>query len=108
MQAMDRKVMRDLSYYLPDSVTTMKLAEFFALFSDSSRLRVLSALAISELCVTDLASVLQVNQTTLSHQLKQLRSMGLVSYSRNGRNCTYYLTNNKVNDLLLIGVEYIG
>ena len=98
---------RNLSYYLPDVATTRRLAEFFALFADSSRLRLLSALAITDLCVTDIAQALNMNQTTVSHQLKRLKSMGIVDYERQGKILYYSLKDTKVNEVLLIGVEYL-
>ncbi|MEG1706076.1 MAG: metalloregulator ArsR/SmtB family transcription factor [Clostridia bacterium] len=98
----------DLSYYLPDNTTTRKIADFFAIFADQSRVRLLSALAITRLCVTDIATTLRMNQTTVSHQLKTLRDAGLVRYLREGKILYYELTSSKINDILLVGVEYLG
>lgn len=91
--------------------TTNRLPEsplFFALLSDPSRVKLLSALAISPLCVTDLAEFVKMNQTTVSHQLRLLRSLDVVSAERNGKIVKYRLANPKINEILLIGVEYIG
>ncbi len=101
-------VLQDLEYYLPDKQSTKKIARFFAVFSDCSRLRLLSALAISPLCVTDVAKILDMNQTTVSHQLKTLRDLGFVDFERRGKILYYKLTNPKINEILLIGVEYLG
>lgn len=98
---------KEINYYLPDRDATQKLADFFSLFSDSSRVRMLSALAIANMCVSDLASLLEMNQTTVSHQLKLLRAMGAVAFERRGKELYYRLANTKINDVLLIGVEYI-
>lgn len=78
------------------------------MFSDNSRVRLLSALAISPLCVTDLSALLDMNQTTVSHQLKILRDMDVVTYERKGKVLYYRIANSKINDILLIGVEYLG
>lgn len=99
---------RELSYYIPDTAITNRLAVFFSLFSDSSRLRILSALAIRQLCVTDLANLLQMNQTTLSHQLRLLKDVGAVECQRQGKVIYYKIANAKIGDVLLFGVEYLG
>ncbi|MBR2974872.1 MAG: helix-turn-helix transcriptional regulator [Clostridia bacterium] len=101
-------VLQDIEYYLPDKASTTKIARFFAVFSDCTRLRLLSALAISPLCVTDLANILETNQTTVSHQLKTLRDLGMVDFERRGKILYYKITNPKINEILLLGVEYLG
>jgi DNA-binding transcriptional ArsR family regulator len=101
-------VLQDLEYYLPDKQSTKKIARFFAVFSDCSRLRLLSALAISPLCVTDVAKILDMNQTTVSHQLRFLKSAGIVRASRVGKIIFYSLTNESINDVLLKGIEFLG
>lgn len=102
------EVLQDLDYYLPDNDSVRKLAEFFSIFGDISRLRILSALAISPLCVTDIAGILDMNQTTVSHQLKILRNLHAVDFQRRGKILYYKIINNKINDVLLLGVEYLG
>lgn len=71
-------------------------------------MRILSALAISELCVTDISRVLDINQTTVSHQLRYLKNLGIVTCSRLGKVIFYSLKNEIVNDVLLKGVEFLG
>ena len=105
---LDKKTQRDISFYLPDKGTAQTLAELFALFADTSRLRMLSALSISEMCVTDLAAVLEMNQTTVSHQLKLLKNTGLVDFTRQGKTIFYRLASAKINEVMLSGVEYLG
>jgi len=108
MLAATPAVMSDVEYYLPDKQSTKKMADFFSAFSDPSRLRILSVLAISPMCVTDVSQVLEMNQTTVSHQLRTLRDMGLVDFERRGKIVFYKLSNQKINEILLIGVEYLG
>lgn len=98
----------DLDCYLPDKNSTQKIARFFSLFADSSRVRLLSALAISPLCVTDIANILNMNQTTVSHQLRILRDMDVVVCERYGKVLKYKISNPKINEILLVGVEYLG
>ena len=102
------ETLQDVNFYMPDSSSTNKIARFFSLFSDNSRVRLLSALAIAPLCVTDLSALLDMNQTTVSHQLKILRDMDVVTYERKGKVLYYRIATSKINDILLIGVEYLG
>lgn len=102
------QVLDDMDCYLPDRNTTQKIARFFALFADPSRLQLLSALSIAPLCVTDLSDVLQMNQTTVSHQLRILRDMNVVKCERDGKILKYSISNPKINEILLVGVEYLG
>lgn len=102
------QILDDMDCYLPDKNTTQKMARFFALFADASRLQMLSALSISPLCVSDLANVVQMNQTTVSHQLRILRDMNVVKCERDGKILKYSISNPKINEILLVGVEYLG
>ena len=81
---------------------------FFSVFADYTRVKILSALAISELCVTDLSRILEINQTTVSHQLRFLRSAGIVKSVRQGKIVFYSLTDESINDVLLKGIEFLG
>lgn len=76
-----------------------RMAEFFAILADPNRLRILSALASQELCVCDLAAVVKMGESAVSHQLRALRSMRLVSYRREGRNIYYKLGDHHVVNL---------
>lgn len=97
-----------VKYFLPDGSILSDLAEFFSVFSDSTRIRLLSALAISDMCVTDLAKVLDINQTTVSHQLKLLKSVGVVDGIRSGKSIFYSINNKYINQVLMCGVSYLG
>ena len=81
---------------------------FFTIFSDKTRLKMLSALAISRMCVSDLAGILNLNQTTVSHQLRLLKNLGAVDYERNGKIITYFLKDELIGDMLLKGMEFLG
>ena len=102
------KVLDDMDCYLPDDNSVKKIARFFALLSDPSRVKLLSALTISPLCVTDLAAILNMNQTTVSHQLRLLRDLDVVTCERQGKILKYKIANPKINEILLVGVEYLG
>lgn len=93
--------------YLPSSDAIELLASYFGAYSDPTRIKILSALSMSELCVSDISRLLDMNQTTVSHQLKLLRTLGMVRYKREGKIVFYSLANNTVNDIMLNGVEHI-
>ena len=105
---LDKKTQGMIENYVPSDEILEELVSFFSLFSDLTRLKIISALAISEMCVTDLASLLRFNQTTVSHQLKTLRDIGAVKYRRDGKIILYSLKNDVINEVLLKGVEFLG
>src|SRR5689334_14063499 len=71
-----------------------RMAEFFSLLGDANRLRILSILAVKELCVCDLAATLDMSESAVSHQLRTLRAIRLVSYRKQGRNVFYRLQDH--------------
>jgi DNA-binding transcriptional ArsR family regulator len=83
------------------------VAGLFALLADPTRLRLLAALATGELCVCDLAAATGINRTTVSHQLRTLRHLGLVTGRRDGRQVVYELYDDHVADLLEQVVSHV-
>ena len=94
--------------YVPEGDVLESVVMFFSIFADPTRVRLLSALAISEMCVTDISRVLGINQTTVSHQLRFLKDTGMVKTDRHGKIIFYSLANDLVNDVMLKGVEFLG
>lgn len=76
-----------------------RMAEFFRALSDPHRLQILSALAQQELCVCDLAAIVKMKESAVSHQLRALKSQRLVKYRRQGRNIYYSLADHHVMTL---------
>ena len=105
---LDKRTQSMVVSYVPEGEVLLQLVRFFSVFSDNTRLRILSALAISEMCVTDISRVLDINQTTVSHQLRFLKDAGLVASDRHGKVIFYSLKSEIVNDVLLKGVEFLG
>ena len=83
------------------------LADLFKVFGDSTRIRILYALLEGPLCVGDLANVLEMNQSAVSHQLKILKQNKLVKNTRNGKAIHYELADEHVKDILQIGQDHI-
>ena len=90
--------------YLPDDKEIDKIAVYFQNFCDATRLKIISCLAMCDMCVNDLAKLLNINQTTVSHQLKYLKSQDIVSYQRSGKIIVYHLNDKKVNDIMYLAV----
>lgn len=108
MMLLDRRTKDLVKEYVPEGDVLDSIVCFFSIFADSTRVRMLSALAISEMCVTDLSRVLEINQTTVSHQLRLLKNLGIVKSERQGKIIFYSLVNDTVNDVMLKGVEFLG
>ena len=95
----------EINNYMPSEKKLKNLANFFQNFSDSTRLKIISALSINDLCVIDLSNVLNINQTTISHQLKYLKNQCIVDSVRDGKIIKYSLQNKFVNDLMNYAIE---
>ena len=105
---LDKRLQSMVVDYVPKGEILDELVCFFSIFSDYTRLKLISALAISEMCVSDLSSLLKLNQTTVSHQLRLLKSLNAVTTRRQGKVVFYSLRNDTLSDVLLKGVEFLG
>jgi len=93
---------------MPEGETLQNLAEFYRVFGDSTRIRILYALSQSELCVCDIASLLGMGQSAISHQLRILKQMRLVKFRREGKSVLYSLADSHIETTLAQGMEHIG
>ncbi len=105
---LDKRLQDLVEDYVPQGEILDDLVCFFSIFSDYTRLRLISALSISEMCVSDIASLLKLNQTTVSHQLRLLKDLNAVKTKRQGKVVFYSLRNDSLSDILLKGVEFLG
>ena len=92
---------------MPDEDMLFDLAELFKIFGDSTRIRILFALLGKELAVGDLAEVLDMTQSAISHQLRILKTNGLVRFRREGKSLIYALSDDHVTKILNMGLEHI-
>lgn len=105
---LDKRLQDLVKDYIPQGEILDDLVCFFSIFSDYTRLKMISALAISEMCVSDISELLCLNQTTVSHQLRLLKNLNAVKTKRQGKVVFYSLRNEILNDVLLKGVEFLG
>ena len=91
----------------PDEDVLFDLAELFKIFGDSNRIRILYALSGAELCVSDLASILSLSVSAVSHQLRILKASKLVKCRRDGKIIFYMLDDKHVRDIINLGLEHV-
>lgn len=92
---------------MPEEEELYDLAELFKVFGDSTRIRILFVLFEAEVCVCDLAEVLHMTQSAVSHQLKILKQAKLVSARREGKSVFYALADDHVRTIIAQGREHI-
>ena len=101
------KVVKRVMDVMPEGEELQNLAEFFRIFGDSTRIRILYALSQSELCVCDIASLLGMGQSAISHQLRILKQSRLVKSRREGKSVFYSLADEHVRTIISQGQEHI-
>lgn len=92
---------------LPADEVLYDLAELFRVFGDSTRIKILYALFESELCVGDIAQVLELSQSSVSHQLRLLKASKLVKFRREGKAIFYSLDDDHVRTMIALGLEHV-
>ena len=85
----------------------LEVADLFKVFSDSTRLKILSVLLVKELCVCDISSLLGITISAISHQLKILRQAKLIKFKKVGKEVFYSLADNHVYQILNMALEHI-
>ncbi len=92
---------------LPREELLNELADFYKVFADSTRVKILFVLLESEMCVCDLAEVLDMTQSAISHQLRVLKQMKLVKNRRDGKTVYYSLADGHIQTIISQGMEHI-
>lgn len=100
-------VVEQVRMQLPQDEVLYDLAELFKIFGDSTRVKILYALLEGELCVCDIASLMEVTQSAVSHQLRVLKGSKLVKSRRKGKTVYYSLADEHVISILSQGMEHI-
>ena len=91
---------------MPDEETVYELADFFKIFGDSTRMGILFAIDGEPMCVCDIAALLGMTKSAVSHQLKILRQSSLIKYKKSGKNVFYSLADDHVRDIIETALEH--
>lgn len=100
-------IVTKVNQVMPEEDQLLDLAEFFKVFGDSTRIKILYVLSQSEMCVCDIANLLQMGQSAISHQLRVLKQMRLVKFRRDGKTIFYSLADGHIQTILAQGMEHI-
>lgn len=101
------EVVNSVRLAMPDEVKLYELAELFKVFGDSTRIRILWALAEAEMCVCDIAALLNMTQSAISHQLRVLKQARLVKHRKDGKIVYYLLDDEHVRQIFDHGLVHI-
>lgn len=102
----DRELVEKTKNAMPVREKVDRLADFFAIIGDETRIRMLFALKENSLCVCDLANVLSMTKSSISHQLNKLKSSGVVKCERNGKQVFYSLDDEHIIGLFDIAIKH--
>ena len=98
----------EVKYKMPTTEMIYDLAELFKVFGDSTRMGILCALEVSDLCVSDISNVLGISISAVSHQLRVLRNSKLVKATKSGKDVIYSLDDDHVSKIIECGLSHIN
>lgn len=101
------EVVQKVQEHMPEVHELQDLVDFFKVFGDFTRIRILYVLFRAEMCVCDLAQTLDMTQSAISHQLRVLKQMKLVSNRREGKTVFYSLADGHIKTIMNQGMEHI-
>ena len=100
-------VIKEVKVKMPDENELYDLSDFFKILGDSTRTKIMWALDLKEMCVCDLAVLLNMTKSAISHQLSTLRENNLVKFRREGKMVYYSLSDDHVKEIFETGMEHI-
>ena len=103
----NEKIVKEVRSQMPDTNLLYDLAELYRIFADSTRIRILYVLFEKEVCVCDIAAVLDMTVSAVSHQLRLLRGAHLVRFRRVGKVCFYSLADDHVKTIIGQGMDHL-
>ena len=106
-EVIHKDVVKRVRKAMPKDEDFYDLADLYKMFSDSTRVRIIWALSREEMCVCDIAVLLGMTKSAISHQLRALRLSNLVKYDKRGKEVYYSLADNQMKDIFEIGFEHI-
>ena len=101
-------IIENVQQKMPEESTMKELADFYKVFGDATRIRILCVLLQQEVCVCDLAAILGMTQSAISHQLRILKQMKLVKNRREGKTVFYSLADGHIQTIISQGMEHIA
>ena len=103
----NEEIIKKVDETMPPEEEMQDLAEFFKVFGDATRLKILYVLLCSEMCVYDIANLVGMSQSAISHQLRTLKQMDLVKNRREGKTIFYSLADSHIVNILSQGLDHI-
>ncbi len=103
-----KEMVEDTLSKMPNTEMLHNLADFFKIMGDSTRCKLLFALLQNEMCVCDLANVLSMTKSSISHQLSKMKDVGLVKCRKSGKTVYYSLDDNHIFEIFQVGIEHIN
>ncbi len=107
-EIIDRKKVEKVNQTLPSLEMTSETAEIFKALSDPTRLRIVQALLLEELCVCDLSAIVDVSVSAISHQLRLLRAMRIVKFRKQGKQVYYSLDDEHIALLIKTAQDHVN
>ena len=103
----DKETANEIENKMPEESELYELADLFKVFGDSTRIKILYVLFENEMCVYDIANILNMTQSAISHQLRILKQNRLVRFRKEGKTVLYTLADEHVSTILRQGIEHI-
>ncbi|MCL5071179.1 MAG: metalloregulator ArsR/SmtB family transcription factor [Actinobacteria bacterium] len=103
----DKQKISNVKKKLKSETTIERLSEIFKVLSDTTRVKVISALLVQELCVCEISELLETTKSAVSHQLRILRNMRLVKYRKEGKMVFYSLDDKHIANLFAEGLKHV-
>ena len=103
-----KEVVENTKTKMPDDTSLNELADFFKIFGDSTRVRILWTLSLNQMCVCDIAALLNMSQSSISHQLRVLKQNKFVKNRRDGKVVYYSLLDEHISYILKQGLTHIS
>lgn len=103
-----QEMVNDTLSKMPDSNILNNLANFFRIMGDDTRCKLLFALLQNEMCVCDLANVLSMTKSSISHQLSKMKDAGIVKCRKEGKTVYYSLDDSHISEIFEVGIKHIN
>lgn len=103
-----KEMVQDTLSKMPENKTLNNLAELFKIMGDTTRCKLLFALLQNEMCVCDLANVLSMTKSSISHQLSNMKDVGLVKSRKEGKTVYYSLDDCHISEIFEVGLKHIN